>query len=166
MPPSATVLFVAEQDPSVAVLAAHLLALASQDRLRTAAATVMCARRSQPILRRLLAENLMPHWWLPEPLSLADLPDEIAGADFAVVLDVSLAQATRTAAPRACLTDWRTPAPPNAVASDLDNLFDWRRLYAMISQRTGLLANLSPQTLGQLHANPGATGRVLRMQGI
>jgi hypothetical protein len=166
MPPSATVLFVAEADPSIAVLAAHLLALSSQDRLRTAAATLAPARTTQPVVKRLLAENLMPHWWLPEPLPLGDLPAEIAAADVAVLLGASLTHVTRVAAPRACLTDWRLPAPPHPAHDDADTARDWRGLYNAIAQRTELLASLSPQTLCQLHANPAATGRALRMQGM
>ncbi len=147
MPPSATILFIAEEDPSIAVLAAHLLAIASQDHLRTAAVTVLPPQPTQPIVRRLLLENLMPNWWLPYPERLDSLPAHLSDADVIVVLNTGYEPAAQRAAPRACLTNWR-------------------RLYGAITQRTELLASLSPQSLGQLHANPKATGRVLRMPGM
>lgn len=163
MPPSATVLFIAEEDPSVAVLSAHLLALASQDRLRTAAVTLAQPRPVNMMLLRLLSENQMPHWWLPQPMLLCDLPAELAGADVAVLLGRSLVRVTRAAVPRACITDWGLPSIPEADPGDLESLFDWRRLYNMVAQRISLIASLSPQALYQLHADPAAAGRSLRM---
>jgi hypothetical protein len=164
VPPSATILFVAEADPSIAVLAAHLLAIASQDNLRTAAVTLARPRPVQPFVKRLLAENHMPNWWLPQPQPLDSLPIELVNADVAVVLDPSLSPFTRAVARRACLIDWRLPMQPAVAPTDLEALLDWRRLYSAIAQRTELLASLSPQTLGQLHANPQTIGRALRMQ--
>jgi hypothetical protein len=166
MPPSATILFLAEAESSVAVLAAHLLALASADRFRTAAVTADAPREPHMLVRHILAENMMPHWWLPSPARLADLADPLRAADLVAVLDQSLIPLARQAAPRACVSYWAFPATPRVAFDDVSAIFDWRCLYAAIARRTGLLASLSPDALGTLHANPVSVGRSLRLHGM
>ena len=153
MPPTATILFVAKEDPSVAVLAAHMLALASNDRLRTGVASLH-PRGPHGILRHLLAENMMPHWWLPQVNALDALPANLARPDIAVILTPDLAQTVRAVAPHACVTEWTFPAVGPARVDEMTDLFDWRCLYASIARRVSMTASLSPTALRDLKPAP------------
>jgi len=164
MPPSATFLFVAEADSTLAVLAAHLLAIASNDRVRTAAVSPAGAAPAHPILRGLLAENMMPHWYLPPVHDLARLPPRLMAADVAVLLGPGREADVQAAAPLACRAQWTFPPMPRAGAEEAAALFDWRCLYAAVARRMSLLASLSPQALARLSAE--APGASLRMVGL
>lgn len=161
MPPAASVLFIAEAAPEAVVLAAHLLALASDDRLRTAAVTLARPRPPQPVVRSLLAENLMPNWFLPPVQALGELSAPLRAADVAVIFAPAPLAAIRLALPRACLVAWDMPAPPAADAKS-DALFEWRCLYAALARRASLMGSLAPRALHDLHADPAANGRALR----
>ena len=161
MPPSATIVFIAETDPTIAVLAAHLLALASNDRVRTAALSAYGHGEASPVLHGLLGENMMPHWYLPPVHALGAVSAELAGADIAIVLWDDAGGRARAAFPQACLTRWSFPDMPGANVDEMTALFDWRCLYAAVARRMSLLASLSPQALARLTADsPGATLRI------
>lgn len=166
MQPSATILFIAQQDTSAIVLAAHMLALASNDRFRTAAVTLGEPWRTAPVISRLLTENMLPSWWLPTPVRFEDLDDRMAAADMAISLEGTDTSALREILPNACLAGWSLPALPTFEMDEQATLFEWRCLYAAVSRRISLMASLSPRALSQLQTNPVSTGNSLRLQGI
>lgn len=164
MSPSATILFVAESEPSVAVLAAHLLALASNDRVRTGAACGLAGAVANPVLRPLLAENMMPDWYLPPVHALSGLPAGLRGADVAVVLSARVPTGLRVVLPGICVSHWSFPEVPHAGVDALTALFDWRCLYAAVARRMSLMASLSPEALGRMREDTSATS--LRFGGV